>query len=554
MIRIKMGDEILTREYRPYSTLNGLAKEYQDRYENDIVLCRVDGKLTELRGEATGDTTIEWVTTADPIGRKAYRRSVLFLMLKAMHDITKDIEDVHVNVNYSINQALYCELKGNDKVKLDEDLIDRLKSRMRELVDANVQINKQTLPTSDVVDIFKKQKMYDKAQVLKYRRVSRTNIYTLEDYVDYFYGYMVPSTECLKYFDLMLYEEGFLLILPNKKDPSILSEFVPQPKLFNVLMQAERWGDMLEVGTVGALNELISNGGISDMKLVQEALMEKNIGNIASRIAKENKKVVLIAGPSSSGKTTFSHRLSIQLKANGLHPHPIAMDNYFVNREETPIDADGNYDFECIEAMAVDLFNENMSDLVKGREVNMPTFNFKEGKREYKGNTLKLGRDDVLVIEGIHGLNPVMSQALKDDEKFKIYISALTQLNIDEHNRIPTTDGRLIRRIVRDAKHRGSSAKDTIAMWPSVRRGEELNIFPYQEEADAMFNSALIYEQAVLKIYAEPLLFAIPKDCPEYQEATRLLKFFDYFLGVSSDLLPYNSIIREFIGGSYFNV
>ncbi|MBQ4232347.1 MAG: nucleoside kinase, partial [Lachnospiraceae bacterium] len=240
MIRIKCGNEIIPREYRPYSTLHGLAKEYQSQYDNDIVLCRVDGKLTELRGEVTGNTTIEWVTTADPIGRKAYRRSVLFLMLKAMNDITKDIEHVHVSVNYSINQALYCELKGNEKVKLDEDLINRLRDRMKELVDSNLPISKQTLPTSDVVDIFKKQKMYDKVQVLKYRRVSRTNIYTLEDYVDYFYGYMVPTTECLKYFDLMLYEDGFMLVLPNRKDPTIMKEFVPQPKLFNVLMQAER--------------------------------------------------------------------------------------------------------------------------------------------------------------------------------------------------------------------------------------------------------------------------------------------------------------------------
>ncbi|MCR4716489.1 MAG: nucleoside kinase [Lachnospiraceae bacterium] len=554
MIRIKNKDEITTQQFRPYSTLHGLAKEFQKDYEYDIVLCRVDGKLTELRGEVAGDTTIEWITAQEQVGRKAYRRSVLFMLLKALDDVTKDLGKVHVSVNYSINQALYCEFKGNDKVELNQDLIDKIKARMDELVQQDIPIIKQTLPNDDVVKIFRDRGMEDKAQVLKYRRVSRTNVYYLEDYVDYFYGYMVPSTGYLKYYDIMLYEDGFMLVLPAKKDPTAMDAFKPQPKLFNVLKQAEKWGDMLEVGTVGALNDLISKGGISDMVLVQEALMERNIGNIASRIADEQKKVVLIAGPSSSGKTTFSHRLSIQLRANGLHPHPIAMDNYFVNREETPVDEEGNYDFECIEAMAVDLFNENMSDLVKGKKVEMPTFNFKLGKREYKGNTLQLGKDDVLVIEGIHGLNPVMSNSLSDDDKFKIYISALTQLNIDEHNRIPTTDGRLIRRIVRDAKHRGTSAKDTIAMWPSVRRGEELNIFPYQEEADAMFNSALIYELAVLKQYAEPLLFAIPKDCREYQEATRLLKFFDYFLGVSSDILPNNSIIREFIGGSYFNV
>lgn len=282
--------------------------------------------------------------------------------------------------------------------------------------------------------------------------------------------------------------------------------------------------------------------------------MEKNIGDIAKQIVQQGKKVVLIAGPSSSGKTTFSHRLSIQLRANGLRPHPIAMDNYFVNREFTPRDENGDYNFECIDAMDVKQFNEDMSRLVKGETVMMPTFNFKTGKREYKGNTKRIGSGDVLVIEGIHALNPRMSEALSDDEKFCVYISALTQLNIDDHNRIPTTDGRLIRRIVRDAKHRGTAAKDTIAMWHSVRRGEEENIFPYQENADVMFNSALIYEQAVLKQYAEPLLFAIPKEAEEYQEAKRLLKFFDYFLGVDSSPVPNNSIIREFIGGSCFNV
>ncbi len=531
-----------------------LANKYKSQEKHSIVLAYLNGRLSELNREARDNDVVRWVTTADTIGQQTYRRSAILLMLKAMQDVTKDIGKVNVSVNYSVNQALYCELIEPTVITPTAELLDKLKTRMNELVEQDLPIKKKNMNTYEALALFKERGMKDKEQLFKYRRVSKTNVYYLEDYVDYFYGYMVPSTGYLKYFDIEAYEDGFMLVLPDKSNPSVTPKFRPQHKLFEVLKQAERWGDMLEVGTVGALNDLIAKGGMNEMVLVQEALMEKNIGDIAKQIAEQNKKVVLIAGPSSSGKTTFSHRLSVQLRANGLHPHPIAMDNYFVNREDTPLDEDGKLNFECIDAMDVKQFNEDMSNLVKGRTVEMPSFNFKIGKREYKGNTKTLGTDDVLVIEGIHGLNPRMSEALSDNDKFKIYISALTQLNIDEHNRIPTTDGRLIRRIVRDAKHRGTLAKDTIAMWHSVRRGEEENIFPYQENADAMFNSALIYEQAVLKQYAEPLLFAIPKDCPEYQEAKRLLKFFDYFLGVGSDNLPNNSIIREFIGGSCFDV
>ena len=306
---------------------------------------------------------------------------------------------------------------------------------------------------------------------------------------------------------------------------------------------------------MGDLNDKITREGIQDILLIQEAMQEARISEIASQIAKAgNKKIVMIAGPSSSGKTTFSHRLSIQLSAHGMKPHPIAVDNYFVDREKTPRDENGKFDFECLEAIDVERFNKDMLALLDGKRVELPVFNFKTGLREYRGDFLQLAQDDILVIEGIHGLNDKLSYALPKESKFKIYISALTQLNIDEHNRIPTTDGRLIRRIVRDARTRGSSAKDTIAMWPSVRRGEERNIFPYQEEADAMFNSALIYELACLKVYAEPLLFGIDKNEPEYVEAKRLLKFFDYFVPVPSEAVPYNSILREFIGGSCFNV
>lgn len=536
------------------TTLLSFAKMCQNEVKDQILLAFYNDRLAELSKKITVNGTVRFITIQDTIGTKTYQRSAIFLMLKAIHDVTKDQEEVDVSVMYSVNEALYCGLRGNKKVQLNSEWIQAVKDRMQELVEQDITIEKETRNTDEVVKMFAKSHMKDKEELFQYRRVSKANLYYIEDFYDYFYGYMVPSTGYIDTFDLFLYEDGFMLQLPMKKSKGSLEAFKPQKRLFQALKQSEQWGDKLGIGTVGSLNTLIANGGINDMVLVQEAIMEKNIGDIAKQIIDKNKKVVLIAGPSSSGKTTFSHRLSIQLRANGLHPHPIAMDNYFVNREETPIDEFGNYNFESIHAIDTKQFNEDMSRLVKGNEVELPTFNFKTGKREYKGNTLKMSAGDVLVIEGIHGLNPVVSECLSDDDKFKIYISALTQLNIDEHNRIPTTDGRLIRRIVRDAKHRGTLAKDTIAMWPSVRRGEEENIFPFQENSDAMFNSALIYELAVLKQYAEPLLFAISQEEPEYQEAKRLLKFFDYFLGVSSENIPNNSIIREFIGGSCFNV
>ena len=338
-------------------------------------------------------------------------------------------------------------------------------------------------------------------------------------------------------------------------EPEKVPPFKPWIKLFQVQKESGNWGEMIGADAVGDLNEQISQKGANELILIAEALQEAKISQIADRIANDrSKKFIMIAGPSSSGKTTFSHRLSIQLSAHGLKPHPIAVDNYFVNREDTPLDEEGNYNFECLEAIDVKQFNEDMTALLRGEQVSMPSFNFKTGMREYRGDSLRLGPEDVLVIEGIHCLNDKLSFSLPDESKFRIYISALTQINIDEHNRIPTTDGRLIRRIVRDARTRGASAKATIAMWNSVRRGEEENIFPYQESADVMFNSALIYELAVLKLYAEPLLFSIQPGEPEYNEAKRLLKFLDYFVSVPSEAIPHNSILREFVGGGCFDV
>ncbi len=457
-----------------------------------------------------------------------------------------------LTVDFSIGNGFFVEPELD--FELTEDILNQVKKKMNEFTAMRIPIMKRTVHTDEAVERFHKHGMYDKERLFRYRRVSSVNLYSIGGFEDYFYGYMVPNTEYLKYFDLVLYKNGFVLVFPDR-DPKVVEPFKPKDKLFQVLKEASDWGRHLDLADVGGLNDRISQGEASRVMLIEEALMEKKIGEIASMIAaKESKKLVMIAGPSSSGKTTFSHRLSIQLMALGLKPHPIAVDNYFVNRINSPRDEDGNYDYEALNCIDVKQFNEDITNLLAGHRVELPRYNFISGEREYKGDYLTLGENDILVIEGIHCLNDALSYSLPKENKFKIYISALTSLNVDEHNRVPTTDGRLLRRMVRDARTRGASAQDTIRRWDSVRKGEENNIFPYQEDADVMFNSALVYELAVLKLYAEPLLFGIPKDCPEYVEAKRLLKFLDYFLGVSSEDVPKNSIIREFIGGSCLKV
>ena len=474
------------------------------------------------------------------------------MLLKAIYDLAGKEKVDKVVLHYSVGSGFYFTMAGEQK--LDQAFLDQVKKRMTELVEQKILVKKRSVGTDEAIALFHHHRMYDKEKLFRYRRVSRVNIYSIENFEDYFYGAMAYDTGYVPYFDLKLYDEGFVLILPEAKAPDVLPEFQPQEKIFQVQKDSEEWGRKLEISTVGELNDQIVSQGIQKILLMQEAIQESGIARIAEQIVEAgNKKFVMIAGPSSSGKTTFSHRLSIQLAAHGMKPHPIAVDNYFVNREHTPLDEFGEKDYECLEAIDVEQFNKDMLALLNGERIELPVFNFKTGQREYKGDFLQLGKEDILVIEGIHGLNDKLSYALPKESKFKIYISALTQLNIDEHNRIPTTDGRLIRRIVRDARTRGTSAKDTIARWPSVRRGEEKNIFPYQEEADVMFNSALIYELACLKVYAEPLLFGISKEEPEYLEANRLLKFFDYFVAVPSEEVPNNSLLREFIGGSCFN-
>ena len=550
-IQITIGD--VSKEYPKGISLYEISKEFQEKYSNTIILACVDNKLQELNKKVEKDCEVDLITVDDANGYRTYSRGVTFMMLKAAYSVIGRDNLDKISIQFSIGNGTYCQLEGD--VTLTAEVVKKIEDKMHQLVEEDITFRKYSVNTDEAKNLFEYYRMMDKKKLFEYRRVSKANVYDLDGFKDYFYGYMPPSTGMLKYFYLELCEDGFVLQLPIRKEPTKVEPWKNSPMLFRTLKESKGWGKMLEVDTVGALNDVIAQGGIQELILVQEALQEKKMAKIAEQIASgKDKKFVMIAGPSSSGKTTFSHRLSVQLRAHGLKPHPIPVDDYFVNRENTPLDENGNYNFECLEAIDVEQFNRDMTDLLKGKRVELPTFNFKTGHREYKGNYKQLGADDILVIEGIHGLNDKLSYSLPKESKYKIYISALTQLNVDEHNRIPTTDGRLIRRMVRDARTRGTSAKDTIAMWSSVRRGEEEYIFPFQEEADVMFNSALIYELAVLKQFAEPILFGIPKDCPEYIEAKRILKFLDYFIGVSTEDIPKNSIVREFVGGSIFKV
>ena len=551
MITVTINGE--KKQYREGITYEEICSEYQKQYDDMIALVIVNGKIQELMKKAERDCELTFITLADNAGHKAYVRTAIMLMMKALYDIVGADEVEKVKVEFAIGQGYYCSVKGS--LKIDNTLVEKLNVRMRQVSMENIPIIKRNYALEDAMKLFDRYKMEDKKKLFKYRRSATVNVYRLGDYYDYYYGHMLPSTGYVKYFNVISYENGLMLMLPDRKDPKTLTYFEPREKLFDALIKSTQWGEQMGIDTVGDLNDQICKGNLSQVILVQEALQERRIGEIAKDIVdRGGVKFVMIAGPSSSGKTTFSHRLSVQLQSYGLKPHPIAVDDYFVDREKTPRDENGDYNFECLEAIDIEQFNKDMCELLEGKTVELPSFNFKTGKREYKGNYKTLGPDDVLVIEGIHGLNDKMSHALPAASKYKIYISALTSLNVDEHNRIPTTDGRLLRRMVRDARTRGASAKRTIEMWPSVRRGEEENIFPFQESADATFNSVLIYELAVLKQFAEPLLFSIEKTDPEYHEAKRLLKFLEYFLGVSSENLPNNSIVREFVGGSCFNV
>lgn len=551
MFQVTLDDKVM--EFPRGTSYGEILETMKPDSQSPAVLVMANGRLKELHKTLKENCRLSLVTTGDAIGQKTYRRSATLLLLKALYHVAGGERIRKVVLHYSVGEGYYYTIQGD--VQITEEFLQKVKNYMQELVKKKVPIIKRSVKLNEAIRLFHQHGMYDKEKLFRYRRVSRVNLYSLAGFEDYYYGFMTWHTGYLKYFDLIPYDEGFVLLMPSLDKPEELPRFVPSPKIFRIQKESELWGEMLNVAGVGDLNDFTCQGGIQKMILIAEAWQEGRISSIAKEIIRRRDvKFVMIAGPSSSGKTTFSHRLSIQLAAHGMKPHPIAVDNYFVNREDTPLDEEGKKNYECLEAIDVELFNRDMTALLQGEEVELPRFDFVDGKRVYKGDFLRLDSDDILVIEGIHGLNDKLSYSLPRENKFKIYISALTQLNVDEHNRIPTTDGRLIRRMIRDMRTRGTSARETIARWPSVRRGEEKNIFPYQEEADVMFNSALIYELAVLKLYVEPLLFQIRPEEPEYYEAKRLLKFLDYFVGVPSDDIPKNSILREFIGGSCFDV
>ncbi len=533
------------------TTLEGiLAQMPQDqRTQSPELLALVNGKFKELWTPLTADAKVRFLTLEDQDGFRTYNRTLNFLFIYSAKEVLGP--EARVRIKHSISGGTYCEVGRGDQTGVTEEETRAIDACMRRHVDERMPIRKRPYPMDEAMDFFEDQGMADRAQVFKYRRFSMINLYSLGDCLDYFYGYMLPDTGMLKYFELTRYRAGIVIQLPEKQWPHPVRPFHPSEKLFNVFSRSAEWSHILGVETIGALNDSIADGSIRELIEVSEALHAGHIAAIAREIyAKRDKiRMVLIAGPSSSGKTTFARKLSIQLRAEGLRPRMISVDDYFLNREDTPLDENGKKDYENLAAIDIDKFNEDLKALMAGEEVTLPRFNFVTGHREFYEQPVRLEQNDILVIEGIHCLNEALTPQIPREEKFKVYISALTLINVDDHNRIPTTDGRLLRRMVRDHQYRGTSAARTIAMWPQVRAGEERNIFPFQEEADVMFNSAHIYELAVLKQYAEPLLFSIRRDEPEYTEARRLIKFLDYCLGVSSEIVPSTSIIREFIGG-----
>ena len=550
MIKATVNQSIY--EVKEGTTLSDLAKQVQLPQEPIILLAYIDGKLRELFTPMTKDCHVRFVTLKEQAGYMAYKRTATLMFLKACEDLLGTGATTKIALDYSIGNSIFCDFL-EDRV-IDEAFARSIQKRMEELAKANLPITKRSLDTDQAAKYFDRIGFKGKKELFQFRRESKMNIYSLDGYDNYFYGYMAPSTGYISAFLVSAYQHGVVLQIPKRKQTEEIVPFTPQPKLFHVMQRSREWTKTMGVDTVGALNDEITHGNINHLILLQEGLQEKLLADIADEIVSKNKRIILIAGPSSSGKTTFSHRLSIQLQIAGLTPHPVSMDDYFLDRELSPRDENGNYNFETIASLDVDLLTKHINQLLDGEEIDVPSYNFITGKREYHGHKLKIGEKDVLVMEGIHGLNGTLTNEIPEDAKYRIYVSALNQINLDEHNRIPSSDGRLLRRIVRDAMTRGNDARETISRWDSVRKGEEDNIFPYQEEADVMFNSAQIYEIAVLKQYAEPLLFAVPRDCPEYQEAKRLLKFLEYFLNIPSEAIPKTSLLREFIGGSCFEV
>jgi uridine kinase len=538
----------IKKEYPKGTKLQKIAKDFQEGFTSDIVGAIVNNELKELWVEIQQDCKLKFIDTTTVYGNRFYSRSLAFLFVIAAKEVFKGCR---VTVEHSLSKGLYCEVHKDEP--LTEPDIAKIEEKMKELQKLDIPFEKRKIASTEAIELFKNTQQPDKVNLIKYRKKKYINVYSCYGYSDYFYGYMVPSTGYLKLFELKFNKPGLVLRFPEKSAPNELPEYKEQKKLFNIFREFENWGKILELENIAQLNDAIKGGRIGELIAVAEGLHEKKIAQIADMIcASGNKKLVLIAGPSSSGKTTFAQRLSVQLRVNGLKPVAISIDDFFKNREDTPIGEDGEYDFETIDAIDIVTFNDVIKRLIKGEEVEMPIFNFHTGNREWKGKKLKISEEQVLVVEGIHGLNELLTQYIPKEQKFKIYISALTHLSIDDHNRIPTSDLRLIRRIVRDFQFRSADALSTIKRWDSVRRGEDKYIYPFQEEADVMFNSSLVYELAVLNKVALPQLQKIDNSVSEYIEAKRLTKFLQYFLEADIDEIPTNSILREFVGKSCF--
>ncbi len=525
--------------------INEIDKGNSKKYLGAII----NNEVKHLGYQITEDCNVSLLDITHKDGQRIYTRTLCFIFVKACKDIFKNCQ---VSIEHSLSKGIYSEIHKDDKLTKDD--VNKIIERMNEIIASDMEIKREEIEISKAKEIFKNQNMEDKIRLLNHVTKTNIHVYSIENLYDTYYGYLAPSTGYIDKFNLIYYNPGIVLQYPIKEANFQIPKFVEQQKLFKIFRESEKWGDILDIGYVGALNDKIKDGMIDEIIRISEALHEKKIAYIADKICEnEDVRIILIAGPSSSGKTTFAERLSIQLKVNGKKPISISVDDYFVNREDTPLDENGEYDFESIEAVDLELFNSDLSKLLSGEEVELPTFNFVLGKREYNGKKIRIDEDHPIIIEGIHGLNNRLTASIPQKSKFKIYISALTQLNLDTHNRIHTTDTRLIRRLVRDFNYRGKNAETTLEQWDSVRRGEEKNIFPFQEEADVMFNSSLVYDLSVLKKYAEPLLKEIDRTSVHYKESKKLLRFLSYFTDIHDEQqIPLTSIIREFIGGSCF--
>ena len=549
MIQIRCKNNKKSQKVEIGSTLFDIFSAFDLKMTHGPVSARVNNKVEGMHYRVYNSKDVEFLDMTSSSGSRAYTRTLFFVLCKAVQDIYPATDVV---IDIPVSNGFYVDIRLGRPV-VDED-VNIIRRRMQEIIDARMPIRRFTVPTEEAVALFQEKGDVEKVKLLKTSGSIYTTYYKIGDYVDYYYGTLLTNTSQLYLFGLEKYYDGMLLRIPSLKNPDVLGEMTRQDKMFEIFKEHHRWQSILGIRTVGDFNQAIDANHSTDIINISEALQEKKIANIAEEIAsRKGVKLVLLAGPSSSGKTTSCKRLSIQLAVNGLKPLQISLDDYFVDREKTPKDASGEYDYESIYALDLDLINEQFNALFRGEEVELPKYDFQSGKSKKSGNKLKMNDNNVLVVEGIHALNPELTAHIPQEQIFRVYASALTTILLDNHNYIPTTDNRLLRRIIRDYKYRGVSAQETIHRWPSVRAGENKWIFPFQENADAMLNTAMLYELAVIKTQAEPLLQQVPENCEEYAEAYRLLKFLKYFKGIPYNNLPPTSLLREFLGGSSFH-